>query len=472
MAAHDTSWDIFRSELKHWMSLRRCTNRALAHNINENLASAGLSAPVDEQIIKRWRHSTSPPLQALKVIAHVLAMSGDPTGQAPYDPTYLPRVMGILDQTPENTELIEAAYRLQDLRARISDAQTLLTGIHLDEGVPRIVRAARNSGLGAAVLPVYEGPIGYEMRVSDRIDLRDARPGMPAPDPADHPELAAALRDAFAVVSRRLPRFGAERDLTDGVSPWAIQYLGRPRMGLLGHSHTTVGAIAITSVTGASWLDDVGDLVALVLGYGFASARELARELVSDPYTAHELRTDIHENFLSAAVPQQRVWTHEGAGLTSGGADAPFRDKSGNVQPGIIHVFLNQDDASLERSARHPAGTARDRTDEEAAAVLKSAIATRDEALARARRIGPGQRVYVVDVPLRTRREERWEQVFQSALAVLRIIESQGAAMELGDLHDRLVVREPALAPTVLRWFADHGAPFVEPRFGSAPAPT
>ena len=33
MAAHDSSWEIFRSELKHWMELRRFTNKALAEAI-------------------------------------------------------------------------------------------------------------------------------------------------------------------------------------------------------------------------------------------------------------------------------------------------------------------------------------------------------------------------------------------------------------------------------------------------------
>ena len=100
MAAHDSSWEIFRSELKHWMELRRFTNKALAEAINADLPSSGLSAPVDEQIIKRWRHSTSPPLMTLKVIGRILGMSSDPTGRAIYDPTHLPRVMGILDPAP------------------------------------------------------------------------------------------------------------------------------------------------------------------------------------------------------------------------------------------------------------------------------------------------------------------------------------------------------------------------------------
>ena len=57
MAAHDASWDIFRSELKHWMELRRYTNKALADAINADADDAGLSAPITEQIIKRCSHS-------------------------------------------------------------------------------------------------------------------------------------------------------------------------------------------------------------------------------------------------------------------------------------------------------------------------------------------------------------------------------------------------------------------------------
>ena len=102
----------------------------------------GLSAPITEQIIKRWRHSTSPPLQSLKMIGRILGMSNDPAGNAPYDPTYLPRAMGILEAAPEHSELIEAAYRLQTIRAKITDAQSTLASATADEGVVNIVRRA------------------------------------------------------------------------------------------------------------------------------------------------------------------------------------------------------------------------------------------------------------------------------------------------------------------------------------------
>lgn len=205
MAAHDSSWEIFRAELKRWMELRRFTNKALAEAINQDLETAGLTEPVDEQIIKRWRHSTSPPLKTLKVIGRVLAMSEDAAGRAPYDATYLPRVMGILDPAPENSELIEAAYRLQSIRSKIADAQSALAATTADEGIINIVRAATRASLAAAVLPVFEGPRGYPMHVSDRIDLRHANGAVPAPDVQDHPLVADALRDAFAIVSRRTP---------------------------------------------------------------------------------------------------------------------------------------------------------------------------------------------------------------------------------------------------------------------------
>ena len=193
MAAHDSSWEIFRSELKHWMELRRFTNKALAEAINADLPSSGLSAPVDEQIIKRWRHSTSPPLMTLKVIGRILGMSSDPTGRAIYDPTHLPRVMGILAPAPENPELIEAAYRLQTVRAKIAEAQSTLTAITADEGAVNVVRTATASGLGAAVLPVFEGPRGYPMHVSDRIDLRAQGAEATAPQPNQYPLVHDAL---------------------------------------------------------------------------------------------------------------------------------------------------------------------------------------------------------------------------------------------------------------------------------------
>lgn len=467
MAAHDSSWEIFRSELKHWMELRRFTNKALAEAVNADLPSTGLPGPVDEQIIKRWRHSTSPPLMSLKVIARILGMSDDPTGRAPYDPTHLPRVMGILDAAPENAELIEAAYRLQTVRAKIAEAQSTLTAMTADEGAVNVVRAATASGLGAAVLPVFEGPRGYPMHVSDRIDLRAQGAQATAPQPSQYPLVHDALHDAFAVRSRRAPRF-ADTSLqpdAEAYAAWAVQHVGCPRTSAVHRPHVGLPAIAITSVTTTPWPDDVGDITAMVLGYGFTTTRELARELVSDPYAAEPLRADIHDNFLYAATPLRRVWTHHGAVLPPANDHAPFGDAQGRATNQLVHFYVREDDASLRHAAENPAGRLDPVTASEVDASLARTSAIRAELDARFERVADNPRVRRIDFAFAPDAEDRWARVFEMTLTILRALDELGIRLNLSELHDRLARTEPQVAPQVLRWLADHDAPFVESRY-------
>lgn len=468
MAAHDSSWDTFRSELKHWMLLRKVTNKQLAEAINDDFAAAGLSAPIDEQIIKRWRHSTSPPLQALKVIARHLRMSADAEGEAPYDPTYLPRVMGLLDEAPESSDLIDAAYRLQGVRAKIAQLQSVLASTAYDEGIIHIVRAATRSLLACGVLPVIEGPHGYPMHVSDRIDIRYPAPDRPAPEMKDYPELADALHDAFAVKSRRLPRFTPHAELEHpGLTYWAVQYVGRPRTNAAHRPHPGLPALALTSITTVAWPDDIADLLAMVLGYGFTSTRDLARELVHDPYMAQSLRNDIHDGFLGAPAPERRIWTHNGIDLTTSSPRAPFLDKSVHPPSDLVQIFLLEDDEMLRHAALLPPGR-RAPSEAETQEIFEDSQRTRDEVYARARELGPERRVFVIPVKYVATAEDRWEQAFDVTLSILKILDELGIEAHLDEWHARLARQEHNVAPQLFRWLADHGAPYVDASYATA----
>ena len=109
MASHDAGWEAFREEFRHWMELRGMTSRALAARLNE----LSVDQPFDEHVVKRWRHSTSPPLEAVRHIASLLAMSDDPSGQAPYDPAFILRRMGLLAPAAPAQELLDTSLRLQ-----------------------------------------------------------------------------------------------------------------------------------------------------------------------------------------------------------------------------------------------------------------------------------------------------------------------------------------------------------------------
>ena len=76
MASHDAGWDAFRSELRHWMELRHFTSRALAMKLNDALGASS-DVNLDEHVVKRWRHSTAPPLAAVRHIAAILEMSDE-----------------------------------------------------------------------------------------------------------------------------------------------------------------------------------------------------------------------------------------------------------------------------------------------------------------------------------------------------------------------------------------------------------
>lgn len=182
------------------------------------------------------------------------------------------------------------------------------------------------------------------------------------------------------------------------LSNWAVQYVGRPRSGMVHRAHAGLPAIAITSITTTPWTDDIGDLVALVLGYCFTTTRELVRELVADPYTAQSLRADIHDNFLCTATPLQRVWTHHGAALTGTNDHAPFRDSAGRATPGLFQVFLVEDDAALRHSAEFPPGTTRERTATEIDADEARFRETRDLIVQRAAQAAPEDAIHTIDV--------------------------------------------------------------------------
>ncbi|CAM3496009.1 hypothetical protein [Dermacoccus barathri] len=463
MASHDAGWDAFRSELRHWMELRHFTSRALAMKLNDALGASS-DVNLDEHVVKRWRHSTAPPLAAVRHIAAILEMSDDPTGAAPHDPTFILRRMGLLDEPATTGELVDSSFRLQELRLRLLDVRASLGEHSARSGAGRLVQTAMSHGYAAAVYPVWAGPVGYPMHVSDRIDFRPARPGLGSID--DVPAMRSLFVENFAVPGQLRPRFSTHSDDLDAQEHWAIPHIGRPSTRSGHMLHLAVPSIAVSAQTTRAWVDDVASMLAWVLGYGFVSTREIARELTRNPFATEALRNDVHEQFLTQA-PARHVWSHHAAGLPSDNPGAPWTDASGAVASSLVHVRLVETDAVLEHESDWLAeqlGT----TEEEAAVLAKR---DRDEAASRldSPTMQQGRhRVVTVPVELLTDASDRWEQVFQTVLLVTHRLHELGVKVDLYPIHERLARDEPDIAPTILRWLADHGSPLVSEAFSSS----
>lgn len=463
MASHDAGWDAFRSELRHWMDLRRYTSRALAIKLSEILGGQD-GAPLDEHVVKRWRHSTSPPLGAVRHIAAILEMSDDKTGQAPHDPTFILRRMGLLDQPATTSELVDSSYRLQELRLRLLDVRASLGDHSARSGAGRLVQTAMSHGYAAAVYPVWDGPVGYPMHVADRVDFRPARPGLGSIE--DVPAMRTLLVESFAVRSLLQPRFSTNADDRQMQEPWAVPHIGRPTTRNGQMLHLSVPSIAVSSQTAWSWGDDVATMLAWVLGYGFVSTREVARELTQNPISTEALRNDVHEQFLSQA-PARHVWSHHAASLPEDNPGFPWTDAQGTVAPSLLHVRLVESDTVLERDDEWLAESLGVEP-REAVRRAKENRRMTSERLESPELREVRDRIVTVPVEFHAESSARWEQVMRTVLRITHTLHDLGVKIELRPVHERLARDEPDSAPTMLRWLADHGSPLVCDTFASS----
>lgn len=461
MASHDAGWETFRDELRHWMELRRVTSKMLANRLNELEPDAAF----DEHIVKRWRHSTAPPLSAVRHIAAILAMSDDPTGQAPHDPAYVLRRMGLLSDATPAQELLDTAFRLQELRLRVLDVRANLGQYSARTGAGQLVQTALSHGYAAAVMPVWDGPVGYPMHVADRLDFRTARPEQPTVE--DNPDMQAALVANFAVPGQRTPRFSTCEDDLEAQSHWAIQLVGRPFSRIGKALHPAAPAVAVTSSTTTAWPDDVGAMLAWLLGYGFVTTREIARELTPNPIATDALRSEVHEQFLTRP-PAHHVWSHHSVMVAEDNPHAPWATADGAAPPGLVHIRLVEDDEVLAWTSEW-LGRTLGLDDQDA---LELARTNRDEV---GRRLETDalsdvrSRTLLVPVRLLEESTDRWTAALQAVLAATVFLAQLGVTRDAGldAIHDRLVRDEPDIAPSLLRWLADHDCPLVSTKFSS-----
>lgn len=460
MASHDNGWDVFREELRFWMERRRMTSRALAERLNA-LIPAEEELRIDEHIVKRWRHSTAPPLLAVRHIAAILEISADRSGDAPHDPTYLLRRMGLLAEGVEQTELFDATFRLQELRLRLMDVRASLGQHTARSGAGYLMQLGMKHGYAAAAYPVWEGPAGYPMHVADRLDFKHTSAAQ-LPLEANQ-DIQQALTENFVVPGSRMPRFSAAREDLKEQSHWAIPLIGRPFTHAGPALHFTAPSVTVSATTTSAWADDVGAMLAWLLGYGFVSTREITRELTSNPFTAEPLRDEVHSQLLGTA-PQHQVWAHHSILPPKANRYSPWLNPQGDVDPGLVHIRLVEDDALLDFTGEWIArvlGTSV--TDG-----LRQAKAGRDEAVTRLADIDAIKpRVLLIPVTRKNSPEQRWEQALNCVLLAAQHIYDLGLRTDLISIHERIIREEPDIAPNMLRWLADRGCPLVHSKFST-----
>ncbi len=288
------------------MSLRGITNQELA--MNPRVSSLGGNT-VD--IIRNWRKGvTKIPLAAVPVLSEVLGMGGPARGE--HDPAYILRKSGLLPNAREE-DLASLAWHVQRLELRKRDLEDELSHHERSSAVTNLVRIARESGEWAVgTWPVMAGPAECRMHVEDRVDIRHVS-GRPLKDVEvfRDPLWTNVLRRAFASPARSGPRFVRENDA--GVSKWTISHAEAPSLPRVRIPNPELTSICVYGLNIDSGANEVGLLVSIALGYGFALTRDEAMEQSGLQgelnATQGPARATAHQRHLRTP-PAAVVWSH------------------------------------------------------------------------------------------------------------------------------------------------------------------
>ncbi len=440
MPPRDPAWPLFVDELRQHLTRRGVTSAALARALD-----------VDEETVRNWRKGKTRPLLAqLPKIAEVLGMgAGSPGGQG--DPLYLLRRMQLLPAGPGDRELIDAAYRLQKLELKLTQAMDRAGSHGRREGAGVVVRAAmQTSRWAVAVWPAVEGPPSCRLHVADRIDIRRTDNEPTTNQEVWHDQaLKGALRAAYAVPATRGPRWSTD----EGTSHWSISHVGSPRSPLVSLPYSGLSSLCCFALTVDSWVNDVGSLIATALGYGLTTTRDLAMEAygLHSGATLADHRRAAHETRLERP-PERRVWTHH-APLGQPQSD-PLQAGSGVWRNDVCFVWLRESDELLQRFV--------DRK-QLPGLTLKALQEDRDRVDALITQLPNPPQVIIVDVDRRPPVDDRWKQVLEGVSSALTQLVDRGfldpAAVEM--IHPTVVRDDPKIALPLLNWLYQDGCPVV-----------
>ncbi len=343
MAKKDDAWAVFRRVLNSRLAETNMTGAELARRIQ-----------ADEAQVRAWRNRDRgfPYLNQLPIIARVLSLGQD--SHRSYDPLYLPRLMGIIPADVDETEyaaLFDAAYRLQKLEVKISEAQVKAATWGRTHGASSVVQAALASGKWAvSVWPAIEGPIDYEMHVADRITIIRTNQDDPSPLTADEvwddERMKTPLRASYAMRSNRTQRFTPAPDVP--ASHWSISYMGVPSSPVVSAPYPGLTSICISSLTLRSWVNDINSIVAAAIGYGVSTTRDMAMEVFGANLTqvSDGQRQAMHAAFLRKP-PGKRCWSHHA--IPSEVWSHPFGTDDTDLRDDLLYFWLQEDDLLLTR---------------------------------------------------------------------------------------------------------------------------
>jgi transcriptional regulator with XRE-family HTH domain len=433
MAFRDPAWSVFLEELRAHLE-GHMTSAALAGRLG-----------VDEEAVRNWRKGrTHPRLGQLRMIAEILHMGGDPaTGDA--DPLFLYRRMGLLPPKPEDADLIDTAYRLQELEQSLSEAIDRVGSLGRREGANAIVGAAVRTGEWAvAVWPVTEGPADCQLRVADRIDIRrtDERP-VTTDDVWQDRALKAALRASHAVPASRTPRWSAD----PGTSHWSISHVGSPRSPLVPLPHPGVTSVVCFALTVDSWVNDVASLIGTALGYGLTTTRDLTMETYGLRFgrTTGRHRQAVYEVLLERP-PEARVLSH--FARLSSPPRSPFLPPSGRWQENVIFVWLRESDELLQQWLRR--GYAQ--------ATIDDLVRDRQGIDEYAADVPNPAQVITLDISQQADTSQRWQQVLECVSGALTQMVDRGfLTADLTSVHGKAELDDPSIAVPLLRWLRKDG---------------
>jgi len=434
VAPRDPAWDAFVTELRQYMSARGMSASMLAVKLG-----------VDEEMVRNWRKGrTHPQLSQLPLIAAALGMTGDTSARGLGNPLHLLRQMGLLPHEPDDQELFDAAYRLQKLELKLAEAMDRAGSYGRREGAGGVVRAAVASGSWAvAVWPAIEGTSECPLHVADRLDIRRTDGRATSSDEVwRDPGLKAALRAAYAVPATRSPRWSSD----ETVSHWAISYIGSPRGAVVSSPHPGITSVACVALTVDSWINDIASLLAVCIGYGLTTTRDLAMEAygLHSGATLPEHRRAAHSALLQRP-PETRVWSHH-APLGIPVMD-PLLPPFGRWRDDVLYVWMRESDEVLQQWLERP----------QSPGTLNDLVADRDHVDALVAALNSPQ-IVSVEVERRDSATDRWQQVLEAVSTILTTVVDRGLlSPKMDDVHEMMLREDPDVAVPLFAWLAADG---------------
>jgi hypothetical protein len=450
----DQSWAAFQGFLNDALTQpSQITSRALADDL--------ALTDVTEEIVANWRRGRShPQLAWLPAVVETLNRLRGELHHVSF--SELLAIMGMIVPASD-TELVDAAVRLQKLELKIEDANARATELGRTSGAASIVQAAVRSGRwSVAVWPAWEGPEDAEpIHVADRVDIMripTTKRALTAEEVWKDPEIKAALRSARAIRSAVTPR--TSEGIVVPSSSWSILNLGSPRDALVADPWRGLPAsICFGAATVDSWVNDVASIVALQIGYGLTSVRDLVMDIHGLTYGEQTTtaRLQVHDRLVERP-PRRRVWSFAG-GLGVGPDDTAERIRRA-LKGNTIFVILQESRRRLEETSEKRDipldDLERERDDW---ALLESAL--------------PRDRVIPLPVEFLESRPERWRQALEQSLDTLEALEGFGKIVrsaELTRVAELAVLRYPDVAAPLNSWLENAG--WSRPRGGSKSSPT